>query len=273
MLNNLVKQLLPPIVLRFYRSLLKKNSSMWQGNYASWQEAKADCEGYEAKNIIDKVLAATLKVKNGEAVYERDSVLFDEIQYSWGLLSGLLLSASQNKGSICVVDFGGSLGSTYSQNKKFLDKLNNVTWCVVEQQNFVEKGKAFIEDNQLKFYSTIEECFEKHTPNVLILSSVLQYLEKPYEWLDKFLSYNFDMIIIDRTAFITGSNDILTKQNVPSSIYKASYPAWFFNEARMIEKVQTQNYTLIEKTESYPGLVFSYPKNAQYLGHIFKKNK
>ena len=33
--------------------------------------------GYDCDQILDKVLAAT-KVKNGEAVYERDSVLFEK---------------------------------------------------------------------------------------------------------------------------------------------------------------------------------------------------
>ena len=38
--------------------------------------------GYDSQLILDKVLTSTLKVKNGEAAYERDSVLFDEIQYA-----------------------------------------------------------------------------------------------------------------------------------------------------------------------------------------------
>ena len=45
-------------------------------------------------------------MKNGEAVYERDSVLFDEIQYSWGLLAGLQKAALENDGKLCVLDFG-----------------------------------------------------------------------------------------------------------------------------------------------------------------------
>lgn len=36
------------------------------------------------------MLEATLKVKRGEAVFERDSVLFDEIQYSWPVTAALI---------------------------------------------------------------------------------------------------------------------------------------------------------------------------------------
>ena len=35
------------------------------------------CNGYDSMmDILEKVLSATLKVKNGESVYERDSVIF-----------------------------------------------------------------------------------------------------------------------------------------------------------------------------------------------------
>jgi putative methyltransferase (TIGR04325 family) len=39
------------------------------------------------------------------------------------------------------LDFGGSLGSSYFQNKKFLDALRLVEWNVVEQENFVATGE------------------------------------------------------------------------------------------------------------------------------------
>lgn len=40
--------------------------------------------------ILQTVKNSLLKVKNAEIVYERDSVIFDEIEYSWQLLTGLM---------------------------------------------------------------------------------------------------------------------------------------------------------------------------------------
>jgi hypothetical protein len=54
-------------------------------------------------------------VKTGEAVYERDSVLFDEIQYSFPVIAALLRVASANKGKLNVLDFGGSEKSHYKK--------------------------------------------------------------------------------------------------------------------------------------------------------------
>ena len=42
-------------------------------------------------NIFEKTKQSLLKVKNGEAVYERDSVLFDKKEYPYAIISSLLL--------------------------------------------------------------------------------------------------------------------------------------------------------------------------------------
>ena len=45
-----------------------------------------------------------MKVKKGEAVYERDSMIFDQIEYSWPVLFGLMWAAAQNSGYLKVLD-------------------------------------------------------------------------------------------------------------------------------------------------------------------------
>src|SRR5450631_2544289 len=107
-----LKQLIPPLFL----SLIKKGGKYgWKGDYKSWQEAKDLSDAYDDVIILEKVKQALLKIKNGEAIYERDSVLFDQIHYSWPLLSALLWITTLNKGSLKVVDFGGSLAVLISR--------------------------------------------------------------------------------------------------------------------------------------------------------------
>ena len=122
------------------------------GDYDNWRVAQQCCLGYEAENILEKIKASTLEVKNGKAVFERDSVIFDKIQYSWPLLSALMWVAALNKGRINVVDFGGSLGSTYFQNKQYLDTLASVKWNIIEQASFIEYGQKSIQDDRLQFF-------------------------------------------------------------------------------------------------------------------------
>lgn len=230
------------------KSKLKSNLA-WQGNYATWQEAQARCEGYAQEAILEKVREAVLKVKHGQAAYERDSVIFDRIQYSWPLLATLLHVGTQNQNTLHVLDFGGSLGSTYFQNRQMLAGLREIKWSVVEQPHFVEAGTKEIADESLRFFSDFEQAYAETQPQVLLLSSVLQYLEKPYQQIDFFLQFQFDYIIIDRTAFINTPNDRLTIQRVPEKIYKASYPAWFFNKGKLIFRF-LERYELVDEFDN-----------------------
>lgn len=202
----------------------------WFGNYASWEEAAAHADGYAKSNILEKTKAALLKVKNGEAVYERDSVLFDKKEYPFPLISFLLHSAFENGRPLNVLDFGGSLGSTYFQVKEFLGNQVCSSWNVVEQPHYVECGKEYFEDEMLHFFPSVEECNAAYKIDLVILSGVIQYLPEPHSFLEELVALGYRYIIIDRTAFIDQGKDRLTVQNVWPSVYEASYPAWFFNE-------------------------------------------
>lgn len=263
MIKRILTLMMPPIILILIRKIKGSIKHGWHGDYTSWAEAQAKSTGYESQLILDKVYTSLLKVKNGEAIYERDSVIFNEIQYSWQLLSGLMYAAAKNHGNLNVLDFGGSLGSTYYQNKKFLSGLESVNWSIIEQENFVECGRNNFANQHLHFYNNIDECFRNQSPTVLVLSSVLQYIEKPYELLEELLSYNFDMILIDRTPFAYSGKDTITLQTVPPEIYHASYPCWLFNENNFIDKFN--GYKLLE---SFDALYSS--KSLKLKGFIYE---
>lgn len=265
-MKQFIKSLLPPILLRLFKKI-KVNKYGWKGNYTSWEEAKNASIGYDSDKIIQKVQNSLLKVKNGEAVYERDSVIFDEIQYSWQLLTGLMFASAKLGGVLKVLDFGGSLGSTYFQNKKFLDKLDNVSWSIVEQKHFVDVGRVDFEDERLKFYYDAESCIEKEKPNVLLISSVLQYIEKPYELLDELLKNDFKFVIFDRTPFnIESSKDVIKLQTVPPFIYTASYPCWFFDSNKLINYFK-RKYKVVEIFDALDGKSNEY----EFKGFVLER--
>jgi putative methyltransferase (TIGR04325 family) len=181
-IKKIVKEWIPPIMLGFARKKLlqkdcRKEKIYLDGDYKSWGEAASDCTGYANTLILEKVLESTLKVIKGEAVYERDSVIFDKIEYSWPVTAALMWAMAKNNGSISVIDYGGSLGSSYFQNRKFLTHGKNVHWSIVEQLSYVKIGRSTISNEIVQFYETIEECCKEKRPNVALISSVLQYIE------------------------------------------------------------------------------------------------
>jgi len=239
-MRQFIRNLLPPLLWRGLYGLRWFGHARYGlfGEYPSWDEAMRVSTGYDSKIILEKTKAALLRVKNGEAVYERDSVTFSEVQYAWPLLACLMWVAAQSGGKLNVLDFGGSLGSTYFQNQTFLRSLVEVRWNIVEQAHYVKTGKEYFENGHLRFYESIETAVERALPNVVLLSSVLQYLERPYDLLKKLLGLRFGYIIIDRTPFWDGSTDRLCVQKVPPSIYTASYPCWIFSSKRFRENLQ-----------------------------------
>jgi putative methyltransferase (TIGR04325 family) len=267
-MKRFIKSLIPPILLDILKKI-KPNKYGWHGDYASWAEARANAIGYDSNEILQKVRASLLKVKNGEAVYERDSVIFDEVQYSWPLLAGLMYAAAKSGGVLKVLDFGGSLGSTYFQNKKFLDGLNEVSWSVVEQKHFVDVGRVDFQDERLKFFYDVKSCIESEKPNILVLLSALQYIEKPYELLDEILQYGFEYVIFDRTPFSLGNEEKIKLQRVSPKIYNASYPCWFFSKRKFFNYFLTQNYNVVESFNTFNELSKDYSLD----GIIFRKKQ
>jgi putative methyltransferase (TIGR04325 family) len=246
---------LPPAIAHWLRARLGR-PIRFEGDFENWEAAALQCTGYDADDILAKVLASTNKVKNGEAAFERDSVLFEGIEYVWPVLTGLLWAAARNGGRLSVLDFGGALGSTYFQNRRFLRALPEVNWNVVEQANFVEAGLAGIQDEQLRFYGSIEQCVDENRPNVVLLSSVLQYLKSPIDVLKRLSCAGADTLIIDRTPFSKQGGEKLMIQRVPASIYAASYPMRVFSQPEFMSLLDA-DWSLIASNLSLDGLAQS----------------
>jgi putative methyltransferase (TIGR04325 family) len=207
----------------------------WEGSYENFNNAKVLCTGYEAENILDTVKASTKKVISGEAAYERDGFIFNTLQHNWALIAMLKTVAARSSNLLNVIDFGGSLGSTYNYVNKVISPSVTIKWNVIEQDNFYECGKETFENDNLKFYTTIDECLNVNpNVNVLLLSSVLQYLPHWDLFINEIEKYNFDYILIDRTSFTSFEQGFWTVQKVPEYIYTAMYPCYFFNYKKLL---------------------------------------
>ena len=267
-LKTLTCDWLPPAIVRQIRRR-RSADIRFDEEYATWQDATENCTGYDAEGILGKVLSATLKVKNGEAVYERDSVIFDQIEYSWPILTGLMWAASQNSGCLKVLDFGGSLGSSYFENRLFLNSLPNFSWNIVEQTHFVVAGKKHIQGKYLRFFETIDDCVQDIKPNAILLSSVLQYLRDPGKIIDTLIKIGSDVILIDRTIVNSNSLNKIYIQHVPSTIYSTSYPCYSLSESWLLNRIgKTYDMAADFTSLNFPAL---RGINSEFKGYIFKK--
>jgi len=263
-----LKEIAPPFIAKAYRNL--RTHSHFSGEYTSWSAAVAESSGYDDEKILTKVRDALLQVKAGVAAFERDSIPFREMRYPFPLLTGLLRAACAHNNRLNVLDYGGSLGSTYFQCKSFLEDLDEVRWNIVEQKRFVDCGKEFFEDENLKFFYTLEDSLEASSPNVFLCASALQYLENPHELLQRVVRSSFNYIIFDRTPTIKKPDDMLTVQKVPADIYEASYPIWLLSEKKLLDSMHA-TFELITSFDTDVGVWFNKGLEVAFKGFIFKR--
>ncbi len=246
--KSFVRDWLPPAALRLARRWTQMSS--YRGDYPTWEEAQAHARGYDAPSIFEKAVAATRAVRDGQAAFERDTVLFAEPAIHGPLLAGLLRAAALNGGPLHVVDFGGALGSAWWQHRPWLAGLAGVTWEVIEQAHFVAAGRREFELGPLRFRDALDACSAAPARTVLLLSSVLPYLENPHALVADVARRGFRHILIDRTGFVRGRGDRLTVQQVPPAIYAATYPCWFFERENLLRPLSA-GYRVVAEWPSF----------------------
>jgi putative methyltransferase (TIGR04325 family) len=224
------------------------------GDYSTWEEASSLCTGFQA-DLEEKFRSATVAVLRGDAVHTRDGGLFPEIIYSLPLLAGLMYCAAAEQGHLEVLDFGGALGVSYLQNRRFLDRLPNVMWHIVERECYVEFGQREIQHPRLRFHASIDDCLQQVAPKVFLVSGVLQYLCEPYEFLRTIMALPFQHILMDRLSLHGEPRDRLTifRPSLEASAYETT-PWWFFNEAKLLSLVGEQ-FDLVERFETLGGSI------------------
>ena len=221
----------------------------YRGTFSNWADAMTSSGGYQDPQIAKIVSESAQTVLLGKAVYERDSVTFASRQYSFQIAAALMWAGLHNKGSLKVLDFGGGFGTSYIQNKPFLSMLNMVSWIIVEQKTFINEARRHFQKSGLIFSENIFDSLSEDKPNLVLLSSSLQYIEHPWDILKHIIESDVEMIVFDRTIFSDESIDFITQQRVPESIFSASIPLWIFSESKF-RKFMERRYKLISCFES-----------------------
>ena len=262
MIKSVIKQLCPPLLQAMIRRYLGRYIR-WQGNYTTWQAAQADTKGYDQQAIFERVKQATFNVVSGKALAERDGVNFDQPLYHWPLIAVLQLAYLKQGKAIEVTDFGGSLGSHYWSIHKLLPVKVLRRWQVVEQAHFVTYGQQHLTDQCL--------CFAREPDNkandFLLCSGVLQYLDNPYALLEQYLKRGYQWVVLDRVIFSVNDQDRITKQIVPASIYRASYPCWHLSESKLRSLMEQYGYEVLSEISDVDGDGSDY----YFKGFIYQK--
>lgn len=266
MVNSIRKIIKPLLPLCVRVAIRRRFGWRWfRGDYATWAEARAASLGYDADSILERVRLATNEVRAGRAAFERDGIAFKEDLPHPRLVAALRAAAVERGGRLDVVDFGGALGSTWWQHRGEFSDLHSVRWRIVEQSHYVGLGQREYSNGILSFHGSVSEALAEGTPNAILLSSVLPYVEYPLALLREIAGAGFAHVIVDRTPVVRSGIGRLVVQRVPPALGGGSYPCWLFARDTLLAPLanayriadEWPGFDEIDDTVEYRGLHFA----------------
>jgi len=219
-----IRQVIGPV----YR-LVIPNQLRLGGPYSSYLEAISYATGYDSPVIASKVEEATRAVLEGRGAYERDGTVFQVRPYL--KINQILKNLVTPK--TVIADFGGGLGGLYINSPELFPL--GCRRIVIEQTSMVYTGRRITEEYDLAidFIDSNSQAIPKL--DVLVLSSVLQYLEKPWavvEWLIQ--SSNPEVVILDRTAIRRGESQWHIQLNTGYYEKTVNYPIQILDSKKLL---------------------------------------
>lgn len=211
--------------LRLYRSFPGDCHGCFRGVYKSFDEAIADAPKTKRIGYDHQDLAEAYADGLEQAVRDYDyPVLF------W--LQKLITNDSS------LLDFGGNVGTHYSQYRSYLDLPDAMRWTVFDLPEIVRVGKKNRKDKHLSFTDDLANC---PTADIVLASGVLQYIEDFSAFINS-LPQHPQHLIINRLPLYDGQK-FVTLQNGGDVFY----PQYVFNRADFIGSTERAGYRLVDE--------------------------
>jgi putative methyltransferase (TIGR04325 family) len=246
--KRVIKEIVPPAVLRLVRPFRKPESSPYgySGDYATFEAAMAACKtaGYAEVGIVERVGEQTRAIKErwqgGPAAVLLDGRVLQN------LAATLLATSTVSGRAPSVLDFGGGLGIHHAQLSPFLSGGSGPSWLVCETTPMADEGNKRFASGGLRFVSSLEQAPGPF--DLVIASGVLQCLPDPYATLAKLASLS-EHILLNRVPLIPSERDRLTIHNVDPVVFTGVMPIWFLAERRLMAKLAELGFDISMRWE------------------------
>ncbi len=198
-IKKIAKKIIPKNIYNFLyylKILFFKKRLTLIGNFETYSEALQKSNGYDELEILTKVKNAIIRIIEEENIWERDGFIFPNPQPKLEIVK---IIKNLPKKNLSIVDFGGGLGTLYLNNRELFKSTNK--YYIVEQKKFVVSGESISGKYNLpiKFKESLEKI--EFIPDLIIFSSVLQYIPNLNEVLIQANKLAPEKIIIDRTCY------------------------------------------------------------------------
>lgn len=231
-----LSDIVPPLLTQAFRNSARRDDLVVRrdglsGDFPDWASALAASKPYETDLALYGQI--TDKVRLGQARSGRNLM---------PILAGIAVAfdAAGNR----VLDFGGNLGVVYFDVAHVLpDRI--AEWRVVDCQEVVSHGNANYADDKLAFFTSVEAACRDFTPNMVLCSHTLQYLEKPYDTLATLSALEPAVIVLHELPVAERERFMI--QRLPESLGGTERPIQVLSSGRLAAALAS--YDLIADTD------------------------
>ena len=227
----------------------------------SWEEAVKNSVGYQNPILVKNLTRNLIQNppwKNIDAQLLNSRIM--EL-----MAAVLFVMRGEVFNSLCVADIGGGNGYMGIYIQKLMPDVK-FNWIVYESPEISKHySNATKEQNFIK-YKSINDLFIKSNDsnekfNIILLSCSLQYLEKPYQFLEKLQNFKVPKIIM-RIPFVDQEKGVITIQNFSevggySDIVDISWPAWFFSKENFMKQLKINHSIKLNWLTDSESVVFN----------------
>ena len=238
----------PPVIadvgLRIMRPVIG-----FTGPYNSWDSATRACSGYESVDVIERYEreAASLSYVEkasmcGEPIDQRS------IRVAAAILAAAAVQGNDSSQGMRVLDFGGAVGKHMLEMRR-VPGVRIAEWVVVESAGVADRLKRFSTDTiSWTHAESPDDLTLNGTFDIVLASSVLQYLPAPMSWLEALCTMT-SSLIIDRLPLLDVPTDVVMRQNARYNGRRVTYPAWFFGRRGFLNHLETANMQVVLEWE------------------------
>jgi putative methyltransferase (TIGR04325 family) len=251
--------------------LIRYNSSMWSGSYPDWETAALSCRTTTLEGQLCAYERALTAVLDGQALFERDSLLQHRPVTCWPLM--LALRDLQACGTFrpIVLDYGGGLGSVYFQHRAWWSASRPVTWNVVELPQVAAIGRRLVQDPQLNFFDSLEKAVQHQPPDLIVAAGILPMVARPEALLDTLASLGARWLYLDRIPVShRNGKTLIARQVVPSNVYESESPFWFFDECKWLKQLSSRFVLVGQSLSDWDDPVWVQGYHYQWRGYLLR---
>ena len=205
----------------------------------NWESAVSGSSGYQSPQTISTIEGSDPVVT--KSIIKHDFLGSRYLQVASAILSGLNPEKLKSQTTIRVLDIGGGLGEYFFLLRDNLPNLK-FEWLILETPALCELAKTKqIATPDVSWTDSLIDS--SRTFDIVLLSSVIQYVEKPFALIEMAMT-KAPLLIFNRLPLSTNAHNLVCIQRPGLFESKGSYPLHILSEQLFVSYLLSRGHIM-----------------------------